>query len=105
MKLTGSKASRCPPFDRHGPDEGVDHPSGVIRLIVVSPGVRRPHPLSMPLRPTLRLPWDDLDAEGCAEHGAPDWNTLIVVGPARRRDQRGHVPLEWTATVQCQPRP
>ena len=58
----------------------------------------------MQVRPALPLPWDDLDAEGCAEDGAPDWNTLIVVGPVKRRDQHGRVTLEWTATVQCQPR-
>ena len=57
-------------------------------------------------RPTLALPWDDLDAQGCAEDGAPAWNTLIVVGPTKRRDSQGHVTtLEWTVTVQCQPRP
>ena len=58
----------------------------------------------MQLRPTFALPWDDLDAEGCAEDGAPDWNTLVVVGPVKRRDQHGHVTLEWTAKVQCRPR-
>lgn len=61
--------------------------------------------LCMQLRPTLALPWDDLDAAGCAEDGTPDWNTLIVVGPMKKRDGRGHTALEWTVTVQCRPRP
>jgi len=52
---------------------------------------------------TVSLPWDDLDDQGCAESGAPDWTTLIITGPTRRRDARGHVSLEWTVTAQCRP--
>jgi hypothetical protein len=59
----------------------------------------------MQLRPTLALPWDDLDAQGCAEDGSPAWETLIMVGPVKRRDARDHVTLEWTVTVQCRPHP
>ncbi len=55
----------------------------------------------MLLRPTVHLPWDDLDSQACAEHGAPEWHTLIVVGPMKRRHSRGHATLEWTVTVQC----
>jgi hypothetical protein len=54
---------------------------------------------------TMTVPWDDLDAQGCADDGAPDWDSLIVVGPMKRRDARGHTSLEWTVTVQCRPRP
>ena len=54
---------------------------------------------------TMKVPWDDLDAQGCADDGAPDWDSLIVVGPMKRRDARGHTSLEWTVTVQCRPRP
>ncbi len=50
---------------------------------------------------TVHLSWDDLDAQGCGEDGAPDWDTLIVVGPTKRRDARGNTTLEWTVTVQC----
>ena len=57
----------------------------------------------MQLRPSLVLPWDDLDAQGCAEDGTPDWETLIVVGPLKRREAHDHVTLEWTVTVQCRP--
>ena len=53
---------------------------------------------------TMTVPWDDLDAQGCGEDGAPDWDSLIVVGPMKRRDARGHTSLEWTVTVQCRPR-
>lgn len=54
-------------------------------------------------RPTVRLSWDDLDTAGCAEHGTPDWDTLIAVGPIKRRDARGRTTLQWTVTVQCAP--
>lgn len=56
-------------------------------------------------RPTLQLRWDDLDAQRCAEDGAPDWNSLIVVGPTKVRDGHGNVSLQWTVTVQCRPAP
>jgi hypothetical protein len=52
--------------------------------------------------PMMRLRWDDLDAQGCADDGAPDWNSTIVVGPTKVRDARGNVSLQWTVTVQCQ---
>jgi hypothetical protein len=52
---------------------------------------------------TVSVPWDDLDEQGCAEDGAPDWTTLIVTGPTRRRGPRGQVSLEWTVTAQCRP--
>jgi hypothetical protein len=52
---------------------------------------------------TMTVPWDDLDARGCGEDGTPDWDSLIVVGPMKRRDARGHTSLEWTVTVQCRP--
>ncbi len=52
---------------------------------------------------TVAVPWDDLDQSACAEDGAPDWSTLIVTGPTRRRDGRGNVSLEWTVTAQCRP--
>jgi hypothetical protein len=52
---------------------------------------------------TMTVPWDDLDAQGCGEDGTPDWDSLIVVGPMKRRDARGHTSLEWTVTVQCRP--
>ncbi len=61
--------------------------------------------LPMQFRPTLALPWDDLDDQGCADDGAPDWHTLIIVGPLKRRDGHGHTTLEWTVTVQCRPHP
>ena len=54
---------------------------------------------------TMTVPWDDLDAQGCGEDGTPDWDSMIVVGPMKRRDARGHVSLEWTVTVQCRPNP
>jgi hypothetical protein len=54
-------------------------------------------------RVTARLPWDDLDAQACAEDGMPDWNSLIVVGPIRRRGEHGQVTLEWKVTVYCPP--
>jgi hypothetical protein len=50
----------------------------------------------------MRLRWDDLDAQGCAEDGSPDWDSMIVVGPTKVRDGRGNVSLQWTVTVQCQ---
>ena len=53
---------------------------------------------------TMTVPWDDLDAQGCADDGTPDWDSLIVVGPLKRRDARGQTTLEWTVTVQCRPR-
>jgi hypothetical protein len=49
----------------------------------------------------MRLSWDDLDEQGCAEHGAPDWNTMTVVGPTKVRDSRGNVTLQWSVTVHC----
>ena len=54
-------------------------------------------------RATARLPWDDLDARACAEDGTPDWNSLIVVGPIKRRGEHGQVTLEWKVTVYCRP--
>ena len=51
----------------------------------------------------MQLRWDDLDAQRCADDGAPDWNTMIVVGPNRVRDAHGNVSLQWTVTVQCRP--
>jgi hypothetical protein len=51
----------------------------------------------------MQLRWDSLDAQRCAEDGAPDWNTMIVVGPTKVRDGRGNVSLQWTVTVQCRP--
>ena len=57
------------------------------------------------MRPTMRLSWDDLDEQGCAEHGAPDWNTMTIVGPTKIRDARGHVTLQWSVTVHCEPSP
>ncbi|CCG05180.1 protein of unknown function [Blastococcus saxobsidens DD2] len=57
----------------------------------------------MQVRPTLTLPWDALDSQSCAEDGMPDWQTLIVVGPMKRRDAHGHVTLEWTVTADCRP--
>jgi hypothetical protein len=50
---------------------------------------------------TVSVPWDDLDEQGCADDGRPDWATLIITGPTRRRDAHGHVSLEWTVTAQC----
>jgi hypothetical protein len=50
----------------------------------------------------MRLRWDDLDAQGCAQDGVPDWDSMIVVGPTKVRDGRGNVSLQWTVTVQCQ---
>ena len=62
--------------------------------------------LVMLFRPPFALPWDDLDSQSCGEAGTtPDWNTLVVVGPMKRRDDQGHTQLEWTVTVQCRPRP
>jgi hypothetical protein len=52
---------------------------------------------------TVRVPWDDLDEQSCGDDGAPDWTTLIVTGPTRRRDAHGNVSLEWTVTAQCRP--
>jgi hypothetical protein len=54
-------------------------------------------------RPTLQLRWDDIDAQRCADDGAPDWNSMIVVGPTKVRDAHGNVSLQWTVTVQCRP--
>jgi hypothetical protein len=51
----------------------------------------------------MQLRWDSLDAQSCAEDGVPDWNSMIVVGPTKIRDARGHVTLQWTVTVQCAP--
>jgi hypothetical protein len=51
----------------------------------------------------MKLRWDDLDAQACAEDGVPDWNSMIVVGPTKIRDARGNVTLQWTVTVQCTP--
>jgi hypothetical protein len=50
----------------------------------------------------MRLRWDDLDAQACAQDGVPDWDSMIVVGPTKVRDGRGNVSLQWTVTVQCQ---
>ncbi len=55
----------------------------------------------MMFRHTASLPWDDLDLQGCAEDGTPDWDSLIVVGPVKQRDARGNTTLQWTVTVQC----
>lgn len=54
-------------------------------------------------RPTARLAWDDLDAQECGADSAPDWSSLVVVGPMKRRDKRGQLMLEWTVSVQCRP--
>lgn len=54
-------------------------------------------------RPTTRLPWDDLDAQECGADVAPDWSSLIVVGPIKQRNQYGQLTLEWTVTAQCRP--
>jgi hypothetical protein len=35
----------------------------------------------------------------------PDWDTLVVVWPMKRRDFHGLTTLEWTVKVQCRPRP
>lgn len=51
----------------------------------------------------MRLSWDELDEQGCADHGAPDWNSMTVVGPTKVRDARGNVTLQWSVTVHCQP--
>ena len=59
----------------------------------------------MQFRPPYALPWDDLDAQGCAEDGAPDWDSLVVVGPMKKRDAQGHTTLEWRVTVQCRRQP
>lgn len=59
----------------------------------------------MLFRPAFTLPWDDLDSQSCAEDRTPDWKTLIVVGPQKRRDGRGNTTLEWTVSVQRRPRP
>jgi hypothetical protein len=56
-------------------------------------------------RPTVHLSWDDLDAQGCGDDGAPEWSTMVVVGPTKRRDSRGRVTLQWSVTVQCEPHP
>lgn len=55
------------------------------------------------MRPTIRLSWDDLDEQGCAEHGSPDWTSMTLVGPTKIRDARGHVTLHWSVTVHCEP--
>ena len=57
----------------------------------------------MIFRPTMRLPWDALDEQGCIDHGAPDWNSMVIVGPTKIRDARGNVTLQWTVTVHCEP--
>jgi hypothetical protein len=57
----------------------------------------------MIFRPTMRLSWDDLDQQGSADHGIPDWNSMVVVGPNKIRDGRGNVTLQWTVTVHCEP--
>lgn len=55
-------------------------------------------------RVTAPLSWDDLDAQSCLQEGAvPDWSSLIVVGPIKRRDEHGHMTLEWEVTVHCRP--
>jgi hypothetical protein len=65
--------------------------------------VRTDHRRPVIFTRTVSVPWDDLDEQGCADDGAPDWTTLIVTGPTRRRDALGHVSLEWTVTAQCRP--
>ena len=67
-----------------------------------APAVRG-HSGTVLYRATARLPWDDLDARACAEDGTPDWNSLIVVGPIKRRGEHGQVTLEWKVTVYCRP--
>ena len=57
----------------------------------------------MLFRPTYALPWDDLDAQACGEDGAPDWSTMIVVGPTKKRNSQGQTTVEWTVKVQCRP--
>ena len=57
----------------------------------------------MIFRRTIAVPWDDLDVQACADDGQPDWTTLTVTGPTKRRGLRGHTTLEWTVTVQCRP--
>jgi hypothetical protein len=52
-------------------------------------------------RPTVGLRWDDLDLQGCTDHGAPEWNSTTVVGPTKLRDGHGNVTLQWTVTVHC----
>jgi hypothetical protein len=54
---------------------------------------------------TVRVPWDDLDAQTCAEDGQPDWSTLTVTGPTRLRGPHGQSSLVWTVSVQCPPTP
>lgn len=54
-------------------------------------------------RRTVAIPWDDLDVEACAENGQPEWSTLTVTGPTRRRGAGGQSSLEWSVTVQCRP--
>ena len=74
-------------------------------MLTLLPGRFAADVLGMIYGATTRLAWDDLDAQGCAEDGTPDWSSLIVVGPMKKRDERGNVSLEWKVTVQCRPRP
>ena len=41
--------------------------------------------------------------QGCTDHGAPDWNSMTVVGPTKLRDGHGNVTLQWSVTVHCAP--
>jgi hypothetical protein len=52
---------------------------------------------------TIAVPWDDIDVGGCADNEAPNWATLIIAGPTKRRDSRGNASLEWTVTAHCKP--
>jgi hypothetical protein len=54
-------------------------------------------------RRTVAIPWDDLDVQACQKDGQPDWSTLTVTGPTRRRGSGGQSCLEWTVAVQCRP--
>ena len=66
-------------------------------LTMLSPGFQS----AVILRPTMRLSCDDLDEQGCADHGAPEWNSMTVVGPTKIRDARGQVSLHGSVTVHC----
>jgi hypothetical protein len=60
-------------------------------------------PAAVIFRRTVNVPWDDLDVQACGHDGQPDWSTLVVTGPTRRRGPYGQSSLEWTVSVQCQP--
>lgn len=53
------------------------------------------------IRRSFEAPWDDLDVQGCIDHGPPLWTTMIVVGPTKVRDAHGNVSLHWAVSVQC----